>query len=103
MAGEDPQHIAWIQTKPCDLCGILLGIQAHYIHEPAKGQQPHDHWAQPLCASCQGDRAHHHGFFEIKRDGRWPRHHGDIYSWEQGRAVHYRWLHVTELQRCLPY
>ncbi len=102
MAGEDPQHVDWIQTQPCDLCGVKLGVLAHLIHEPAKGQQPHDHWTQPLCVPCEEDRTQYRGFFELRGDGRWPRTREDVYSWEQGRAAHYRWLHQAELERAIP-
>lgn len=102
MSGEDPQHVHWIKAQPCDLCGVQLGIQAHHIHEPRKGQAPHDHWTQPLCGPCKDDRTQGRGFFEVLGDGRWPRTLADVYSWEQGRAAHYRWLHQVKLDRGVP-
>jgi len=103
MAREDPQHIAWIKTKPCELCGKTQGVQAHHVHDKGKGQRPHDHWTIPLCEVCHDLRTRYRGFFASMPDGRWPRNRYDVYAWEQGLAAHYRWLHVVELERGLPY
>jgi hypothetical protein len=52
------QHLAYVRTLPCCLCGDDVSVEAHHprvgsvndgVHAPGMAQKASDRWALPLC------------------------------------------------------
>ncbi len=58
---EEPDHLDWIRTLPCLVCGAQNRSEAAHIRmsdrragkrDTGKQEKPSDCWAVPLCAHC---------------------------------------------------
>lgn len=63
---EEPQHLAFIRTLPCLVCGVRSGIEAAHVRygdlrygkrNTGKAEKPDDKYAVPLCGG-NGDGDH---------------------------------------------
>lgn len=50
MAGEDPEYLTWIRSRPCCVgVGCRGPVEAHHKTGAGMSLRAHDHQAMPLC------------------------------------------------------
>jgi hypothetical protein len=62
---QSREHLAFVRSLPCLICGSRKNVQAAHIRASARqygkretgmGEKPADHWTIPLCTHCHADQ-----------------------------------------------